>query len=149
LVVTTGDTATTTVRGGCLCGEVRFEITLPVRFSAHCHCSMCRRAHGAPFVTWVGVPCEQLVLLAGEDSLVRFRSSGAASRRFCGRCGSQLFFEGERWAGEVHVTRASVDGDVGLPVQAHCYWDDRAEWHVPEHDLPRLGGPSGVEPLGS
>lgn len=136
------------VQGGCLCGDVRFEITLPVRFCAHCHCSMCRRAHGAPLVTWVGVPRAQLRLLTGEAGLRRYASSANARRSFCGRCGSTLFFEGDRWADEVHVARAVIDGDVGLEVQAHCYWDDRATWMPISDGLPRLGGPSGGEPLG-
>lgn len=135
--------------GGCLCGDVRFEITLPVRFCAHCHCSMCRRAHGAPLVTWVGVPRAQLGFVSGEERLVRYASSDAARRTFCGRCGSTLFFEGDRWPNEVHVARANVEGDVGVAVQAHCYWDDRAEWLPVGDALPRLGGASGMEPVGS
>lgn len=135
------------VQGGCLCGDVRFELTLPVRFCAHCHCSMCRRSHGAPLVTWVGVPREQLRFLSGESGVTRFASSEHARRGFCGRCGSMMFFEGERWAGEVHVARASIEGDVGLEVQAHVYWDDRARWMPIADELPRLGGPSGVEPV--
>ncbi|MBK9001250.1 MAG: GFA family protein [Myxococcales bacterium] len=135
------------VSGGCLCGDVRFELTLPVRFCAHCHCSMCRRAHGAPLVTWVGVPQEQLRFVSGEERLVRYASSAAGRRSFCGRCGSTLFFEAERWPNEVHVARANVEGDVGVPVQAHCYWDDRADWLPVGDQLPRLGGASGVEPV--
>ena len=50
--------AADTVTGGCLCDAVRFRITLPTLFCAHCHCSMCRRPHGAAFVTWTAVPPE-------------------------------------------------------------------------------------------
>ena len=37
--------------GGCLCGDVRFTVDWPSKWIAHCHCSMCRRAHGAAYVT--------------------------------------------------------------------------------------------------
>jgi hypothetical protein len=124
-----------------------FEITLPVRFCANCHCSMCRRAHGAAFVTWVGAPADQFRLLEGRDALSNYESSGQAHRSFCSRCGSPLFFESERWPGEVHVARASIPGDVEMPVAAHVYWDDRASWHLVADELPRLGGTSGVEPV--
>ena len=43
----------------------------PTLFCAHCHCSMCRRNHGAAFVTWFGIARERLALEAGEDVLVR------------------------------------------------------------------------------
>ena len=59
--------------GGCLCGAVRFEITLPSKWCAHCHCSMCRRAHGAGVVTWFGVPEDRFRITAGEELGARFR----------------------------------------------------------------------------
>ena len=66
--------ASETVRGACLCGAVRFEIRLPALFCAHCHCSICRRAHGAGYVTWVGALTDSFTLIAGENHLVRYRS---------------------------------------------------------------------------
>ena len=84
------------VSGSCFCGAVRFEVELPTVFCAHCHCSMCRRAHGAGFVTWFGVERERLRLLGGEDALVRYRSSDQGTRSFCGTCGSTLFCESTR-----------------------------------------------------
>jgi len=38
-----------TVRGTCLCGDVAFEADAPFEFMGHCHCSMCRKHHGAAF----------------------------------------------------------------------------------------------------
>lgn len=37
------------LRGSCLCGGVRYEITGPLSGALNCHCSMCRKAHGAAF----------------------------------------------------------------------------------------------------
>ena len=39
----------TALRGSCLCGGVRFEITGPLMRSSHCHCRMCQKQHGAAF----------------------------------------------------------------------------------------------------
>ena len=47
------------VQGACLCGAVRFQVTLPTLFCVHCHCTMCQRNHGAAYVTWFGVPKDQ------------------------------------------------------------------------------------------
>src|SRR5690606_34943450 len=38
----------------CFCGAIRIDAELPSKWVAHCHCTMCRRAHGAAFVTWAG-----------------------------------------------------------------------------------------------
>jgi ribosomal protein S18 acetylase RimI-like enzyme len=137
----------TTVEGGCLCGAVRFEVTLPSKWCAHCHCSMCRRSNGAAFVTWFGVPREGFRWLAGAGDLARHRSSPAATRSFCRACGSGLLFESERWPEEVHVTLASLDGPLDREPQAHCFFDDRAPWTLTLDRLPRFGGPTGTERL--
>jgi len=135
------------VLGACLCGEVRFEIDVPTLFCAHCHCSMCRRSHGAGYVTWIGVPFERFRMLAGEERLVRYRSSEHGTRSFCGRCGSSLFCESTLHADYVDVVLANLDGAVEALPQAHFYFDDRAPWVAIADDLPRFGGKTGTEPL--
>jgi hypothetical protein len=136
-----------TIEGGCLCGAVRFAIQTPTKWCAHCHCSMCRRAHGAALVTWVGVDASQFQLLSGEKELRKYPSSPAAVRSFCSVCGSPLFFESKRWAGEVHVARAAIPGEVDRDATAHVFYSDRADWFVVTDDVPRKGGPTGTEPL--
>ena len=38
--------------GGCLCGATRYVVQGDPVVVALCHCSMCRRAAGAPVVAW-------------------------------------------------------------------------------------------------
>ena len=124
--------------GSCFCGAVRFRIAMPPIWIAHCHCTMCRRAQGAAFVTWVGADEAKFVLESGADSLTRFQSSPPATRSFCGRCGTPLFFQSTRWPGEIHVTMASLDSTAGLEPQGHAHWENRVEWIHPGDDgLPR------------
>ncbi len=135
------------VPGACLCGAVRFDIQLPTLFCVHCHCSICRRAHGAGFVTWVGVAAEQFSLRAGEEQLTRYRSSAHGTRHFCRTCGSTLLFTTSAHPERVDVTLANLQGDIDRPPGLHVYFDDHAAW-VDVHDgLPRLGGLSGLEPV--
>jgi len=136
-----------TASGACLCGAVRFEIRLPSKWMAHCHCSMCRRAHGAGFVTWVGMDADRVAIRSGDNALRRYHSSPAAVRSFCGICGSTLFFESTRWAGEVHVARANLLDPIDRQPQAHAFFSDRVDWISVDDNLPRYGGPSGTEPL--
>jgi hypothetical protein len=93
------------------------------------------------------VPDGQLQITAGEALLTRYASSERATRSFCSRCGSQLFFASTRWPGEVHVATTSLlDPPDKLPT-AHVFYSDRADWFACEDPLPKLGGASGVEPL--
>jgi hypothetical protein len=85
-----------TTTGGCLCGGVRFVATGDWRFCAHCHCAWCRRAHGAAFVTWFGVPSDRFALnnavelfweahvpwVALADDLPKYDRDHAALRKY-------------------------------------------------------------------
>lgn len=137
----------TYLTGSCLCGGVRFELEQPARFCAHCHCANCRRAHGAAFVTFAGFVDDQCRIVAGEDLLTHYRTNTDATRSFCSRCGSTLFYSGPRWAGEIHVARANIEGDQVLRPQAHAYADRHPDWHEITDDLPRFGGKTGGERL--
>ena len=74
--------------GGCFCGAVRFAFTAADSVVANCHCSMCRRIHGAPFVTWVVVPTDAFRYTAGQAK--HLASSAKGDRYFCDACGSPL-----------------------------------------------------------
>lgn len=130
--------AETSYRGTCLCGRVRFHYRPPSLWCGHCHCTMCQRAHGAPIVTWVGVPEGQFVLDAGDD-LRWYHSSEEAERGFCRECGSTLFFRSTRWPGEMHIVRSNLEGEIDREPSGHAYWESRVSWLQPADDLPRGG----------
>jgi hypothetical protein len=133
--------------GRCLCGAVRFEIVPPTKWCAHCHCSLCRRAHGAAFVTWFGVERAQFALTSGEEQLVWFHSSPPARRGFCSSCGSTLFFESTRWPDEIHIALAHMEGAIDRVPAAHVFYDTHVDWFEVGDGLRRLGGPNGNEEI--
>ncbi len=108
---------------------------------------MCRRNHGAGFVTWFAVPRAQLEVHTGQDDLRRYVSSTHGTRSFCGLCGTSLFCENEKHPDQVDIPLANVEGPIDRAPQFHFYFDDRAPWVVVSDELPRLGGPTGTEPL--
>ena len=139
--------SSSTVSGSCLCGAVRFRVSLPSLFCGHCHCSMCRRNHGAGVVTWFAVKSAQLEVHAGRDELSCYSSSTHGTRKFCSRCGSSLFCESEKHPDVVDIPLANIEGPIDRTPQFHSYFDHRAPWVLISDDLPRLGGPTGSEPL--
>ncbi len=136
---------TSSVSGSCFCEAVKFEIELPTLFCGHCHCSMCRRPHGASFVTWTAVPPERFTVTSGEQYIVRFQSSAKGTRSFCKNCGSQMFCQVESEV--IDVALAALHGKIDRDPEAHYFFDSRAEWTVVNDDLPKLGGTTGMEPL--
>ena len=133
--------------GGCLCGAVRFEVEPPTKWCAHCHCSLCRRAHGAAFVSWFGVAREQFRFVSGKELLRWYRSTPEARRGFCPECGSTILFEGDRWPDEIHIALAHMDGPIDREPQVHVFFDSGVEWLHFDDGLKKLGGPTGTEPL--
>lgn len=135
------------VPGRCFCGAVRFVVEMPTGFCVHCHCSMCRRMHGAAYVTWIEIPRAQLQIESGAEALRKFDSSEHGTRSFCTSCGSALFCEISERPEQVDVALANLDGPIDRAPQMHVFFDHRADWTVVGDDLPRLGGESGMEPV--
>jgi len=128
------------VHGGCFCGAVRFTASLPSKWCAHCHCSMCRETHGAGYVTWAGFEEEQVAFSRGREAITWFNSSAEAQRGFCSTCGSSMFFRSERWAGELHVALGCIDGEIDRRPQANVFFDRHVSWMPIDESLKQVHG---------
>lgn len=131
----TGDTLQAT--GGCLCGGVRYRLTGRLRPVIYCHCSQCRRTSGH-FVAATAVPKNALVIYAHE-SLEWFASSQSASRGFCRRCGSSLFWH-PRESDYVAVMAGTLDESPGLRAAEHIHVGDKGDYYQLTDDLPKSFG---------
>lgn len=127
--------------GGCLCGAIRFDVDLPTKWVVHCHCNLCRRAHGAAFVTWVSVPEAQFRLHDPDKRFVTYKSSAEAERGFCSRCGTTFLFRSTRWPGEVHLTRANFTSPIDRAPQAHVFYDTHVDWFAVNDELKQKPSP--------
>lgn len=132
----------TSASGACLCGAVEFDAAMPSLWVAHCHCTRCQRAHGAAFVTWVGVDAARSTVRDPHSLLRWYAPAGAGERGFCSRCGSTLFFRSERWPGELHIARALFGDPVDKAPQMHGYYDTHVDWLEVRDDLPKKADPS-------
>lgn len=131
------------LRGSCLCGGVRFELTRPFRRANHCHCSRCRKHSGTFGLTQGRVPREGFRLVAGEELVRVYRPDGGAAKAFCSVCGSSLF--GGTWPGgpEVSIRLGALDGDPGIRPQYRSFTASKAVWdELPDDGLPRHLGAS-------
>ncbi|MCA1748858.1 MAG: GFA family protein [Sphingomonadales bacterium] len=80
---------TTLLEGRCLCGAVTVRIAPPEPHVEACHCDMCRRWGGGPFLSLKLVTDP---LFTGEEQIARYASSDWAERGFCKTCGTHLFY---------------------------------------------------------
>jgi hypothetical protein len=131
------------ISGSCLCGDIAWEIAQQPAWMTHCHCSLCRKAHGTAFSTFVAVPAVAFRFTRGEASARGFASSPALVRTFCPRCGSKLPV---RWQDEVQMPAASLDGDLGVRPSKHLFVASKAPWHEIRDALPQHAASSSRDP---
>jgi uncharacterized protein YndB with AHSA1/START domain len=134
--------------GSCLCGGVRYAIDGPLPGAGNCHCSRCRKSHGAAFASWTFVAPAQFRWTEGENLLTRYASSPGLERLFCSRCGSPLAVAHD---GEIReVVLASIDGDPGVRPGEHIFTGSKAPWHQITDTLPQhIEWPPGMGPCAS
>ena len=81
------------INGRCQCGSIQFIVSQPAFLVEHCHCSMCRRLHGALYGSYAGVNTQHFSLKSNKDSLSIYASSKDLDRHFCKMCGCHIFFK--------------------------------------------------------
>ena len=125
-------------KGECLCGRVRYEITGPLFDADHCHCSMCRRQHGAAFATYANFNPDDFSWTSKEDHLKVYETSTGNGWCFCSNCGSTL---GGTEKGRVtSVTLGTIKGDPGIRPASHIFVGSKAQWDEINDDLPQFEG---------
>lgn len=125
------------LRGSCLCGRIRYEIRGPLGRASHCHCSMCRKAHGAAFGTYARVSRSEFAWLAGEAVVQAYRSSPKVSRTFCGTCGSTLQFIHDDRPETFALALGTLDDDPGIRPTHHIFVSGKAPWFEITDNLPQ------------
>jgi hypothetical protein len=125
-------------RGSCLCKGIQYELSSELRATTHCHCSACRKAHGAAFATHGSVPRTDLRLITGKDLLKEYKSSARITRSFCSQCGSQLFWhqsgEYEDW---VAISLGTLDTAFEPRKQRHIFVGSKAGWFTIHGQWPQ------------
>ncbi len=124
------------VRGGCLCGGVRFEADA-IEILTNCHCAMCRKAHGAAYGTFANAYRSKFRLTAGEQLIQDYRSSEHNVRRFCRVCGSSVPY-GDAEAETVVIPAGLLDDDPGVRPCLHMFTGSKAPWHEIDDTLPHF-----------
>lgn len=123
--------------GSCLCGRIRFQVLDFAGAAAHCHCTMCRKFHGAAFATLASVNEASLRWISGEDCLKFYTAANGTIRGFCGECGSSILFKTPRApAGIVEIAVGTMDVDIPVTPSAHIFVESRANWDCCRDGLP-------------
>lgn len=125
------------LRGSCLCGRVRYRIDGPLFDVLNCHCSMCRKYHGAAFKTRARVHAADLSLSPGAGAIRYYESSPGEHKGFCGTCGSPILTRFDHEPGTVNISLGTLDDDPGVTPERHIFVGSKAPWHSITDTLPQ------------
>jgi hypothetical protein len=120
--------------GGCHCGAVRFEASLPDVVEAQsCNCSMCDMTGFIHII----VPQSRFRLAAGRDALTSYRfNTGVAEHLFCKTCGIKSFYRPRSNPDGWSVNARCLDAKDDLDIRIEAF--DGQNWEAHAADLAHL-----------
>ena len=125
------------LKGGCLCGQLCYQITGPRRDIINCHCENCRKSHGH-VAAYTCVDKQDLVLTR-QQSLKWFHDKSPNTwRGFCGECGSSLFWDARKGDSKISVSAGSLDASHGLRTIGHVYVSEAGDYYEIGDQLPQF-----------
>ncbi len=134
-----------TVEGHCLCGKVRVTARKASSGVGACHCRMCRRWGGGPFME---IDCGTDVDFDGEDSISVFDSSEWAERGFCKTCGTHLFYRLKE-SGQHMIPVGLFEESDRLVFKSQVFVDEKPEYYDFVNKTKNLTGPELFAMFGS
>ena len=98
--------------GGCLCGSVSYTINSEPKLAYSCHCKFCQRVTGAAFRA--GTIIDESALQFSGDKASTFKyvhpeHGRALITHFCGKCGTNIGTELERFPDVPVITLGTLD----------------------------------------
>ena len=126
-------------KGQCLCGLIKYEVKEIEPRMGHCHCSMCRKFHGAAFATLGEAKADNFHWVAGEARLKTYLAPNGTKRQFCDNCGSSLIFVPSNDTGElIEFSMGTLDSKIELKPDAHIFTNYGASWYEIGDNLPQF-----------
>lgn len=118
-----------TLKGGCLCRAVRYEVHGEPDLVALCGCRHCRKQSGSfRALNWI-VPLDRLVI---EGELASYRDVGdsgqTVERQFCPRCGSPIRTLAKVLPGKAVLKAGTLDETPSHAPSMVTYADNSAAW---------------------
>ncbi|MCK4707552.1 MAG: GFA family protein [Gammaproteobacteria bacterium] len=123
--------------GQCLCGSIKYQVDKIEPKIAHCHCSMCRKFHGAAFATFGEAVKKNFHWLEGKSLLKSYVASNRTTRQFCNNCGSSLTFLSPAFPHLVEFSLGTLDSNITLKPDAHIFTGSKACWYDITDKLPQ------------
>ena len=97
--------------GGCLCGQVRYEVNGEPEVTAVCHCRYCQLRSGSGFGILVYFKEKKFKITKGKSNFYKFKSESGNNwkNQFCKNCATTLTSRLEVREGQVGIAGGTFD----------------------------------------
>jgi hypothetical protein len=127
------------MRGGCLCGQIRYSANAEPAFLAVCHCKNCQKQAGTAFSIVIGIPKSAMSI---DGQLKTYRDTGdsgqAVLRNFCPECGSPITSDVAVMPELTFIKAGTLDDTNWLDPKMHVYCDSAQRWTPIPDDSQRF-----------
>jgi hypothetical protein len=121
---------TAPLTGSCLCGAVRYTVSVPVRELRACHCTHCQKASGAAGSVNAVLAAETFSITQGTPKRYAAKADSGRTlyRFFCGDCGSPIYSQRETNPGMVVVRAGTLDNPGEMKIIANIWTKSARPW---------------------
>jgi hypothetical protein len=128
-----------TIRGGCLCGKVRYSAETEPMFVGLCHCRDCQKFTGSAFALVIALPKPALTVTGVLEGFATLGSSGKSIERlFCHECGASIMDEAQAMPGVVMIAGGTLDDQTWVKPSSQIYCTSAQPWVQLGGDMKRF-----------
>ncbi len=130
--------------GGCLCGQVRYEISANPGPSRLCWCKDCQRISSNGTVNVI-FPSDAIQISGSPEKHEKKADSGnTVTRRFCAHCGTQLFSDSSGRPGLTVVRVGTLDDPSAVKPTSNIWVASAPDWACIDPSLEQSQGAPAV-----
>jgi len=120
------------ITGGCLCGDLRFEIAGEMSMRGLCLCQTCQKISGGAGNLFVGLEASAFRYTKGEPlRFTREDSGDTPTREFCGKCGVHIVARSPKAPGGIIVKVGTLDDPSVFGGPRMVFWtQEKHSFHV-------------------
>ena len=125
------------IKGGCYCGEVRYESKEDIQNSIQCHCRECQYITGGSPNLIIVVPEGGFSFTKGAPKeFSRTDLDTPVTRFFCDKCGTAIGTRSPARPGSMSVKVGTLDDPSTFKSQAAIFTIDKQQYHHIKEGLP-------------
>lgn len=126
-------------QGGCLCSQVRYELSGEPLAVVICHCKNCQKQSGSTFSINIIGQSEQIEIQGNLSTYADTNDSGdPVNRNFCENCGSPIFSEILSQGNLIALKVGTLDDTSDIEPQTQFWCISKQNWLSLDTKMPAL-----------